>query len=167
MIVDLVIEDPRWEECGLEGIAERAAASVGARLMPDIAAELVVLACDDARIAALNADFRGKPRPTNVLSWPAEERAAATPGAMPRLPVADAGPGPVELGDIAISFDTCKAEADAAGIAFADHVAHLTVHALLHLLGFDHETEEDAALMERLEVEILASQGISDPYSIG
>ena len=70
----------------------------------------------------------------------------------------------LELGDIAISYDTCHAEAEAAGRPMADHVTHLIVHGLLHLLGYDHERDGDATLMERLEVEILGKLGLDDPY---
>lgn len=120
--------------------------------------EVVVLGCDDARIAALNADFRGKPRATNVLSWPSVEHAPRAPGQPPRLP------DTVELGDIAISYDTCLAEAGAQGKPLADHVSHLLVHATLHLLGYDHEDDADAETMEAAERSILAGLNILDPY---
>ena len=126
--------------------------------------QIGLMGCDDARIAGLNADFRGKPKPTNVLSWPSEERAADTPGGMPDLPEPGEADDPESLGDIAIAWDTCAAEAAAAGKPMQDHVTHLFVHGLLHLLGFDHIDDADAALMEGLEVRILASLGLSDPY---
>lgn len=164
-LVDCLIEDPRWDTVDLSRLAERAAAGVLDRLgLPPRGYEVSLLACNDARIAELNADFRGKPQPTNVLSWPAEERGAAEPGAMPALP----GPGrqgPEELGDVAIAYDTCAAEAAAAGRPLRDHATHLMVHGVLHLFGFDHERDADATLMERLEVEILGKLGIADPYS--
>ena len=108
------------------------------------------MGCDDARIAELNGDFRDKPQPTNVLSWPSEERGAAQPGAAPALPT---GPDP-ELGDIAIAYETCAREAAEQGKPMADHVTHLIVHAVLHLLGYDHIRDADATLMEATEVEI-------------
>ena len=117
------------------------------------------MACDDARIAALNADFRGKPTPTNVLSWPSDERSAATPGTPPDLPQTG-----TELGDIAIAYDTCAQEAAHQGKTLHAHVTHLIAHGILHLLGFDHIDDADAALMERTETRILASLGFSDPY---
>lgn len=161
-LVDTVIEDARWEEAGLPALAERAAAAALGHLgLGPAPWEIALLGCDDARIAALNADFRGKPRPTNVLSWPSEDRAARVPGAAPDLPRAGDDP---ELGDIAIAYDTCAAEAQAAGLPMADHVTHLIVHATLHLLGYDHENDGDATLMEKTEVEILASLGVADPY---
>jgi len=158
-LVDAVLEDARWHEAGLPALAEGAARAALARLGLDPAAhEIGLLACDDARIAALNGDFRGKPAATNVLSWPSDERGAARDGAPP------AAPDGAELGDIAIAWETCAREAAAQGKPFADHVAHLIVHATLHLLGYDHTRPGDAALMEGLEVEILAQLGVADPY---
>jgi probable rRNA maturation factor len=164
MEIDLNIEDARWEALGLEALAERAAGAVLARLGidPDIA-ELSVLGCDDARIADLNAEFRGKPTPTNVLSWPAEERAAEIEGDMPKPPEPDPF-GAIELGDIAIAFETCAREAEEATKSLEAHATHLLVHGILHLLGFDHERDRDATLMEGLETEILGKMGIEDPY---
>lgn len=155
--VDTVIEDDRWGEAGLEALAERAARAaldwhgIGA-------AEVVVLGCDDARIAALNADFRGKPRATNVLSWPSQDAAPRAPGDRPDLPQSD------ELGDIAIAYDTCRAEARLQGKPFDHHVTHLLVHAVLHLLGYDHENDPDAETMEATERSILQTLQIPDPY---
>ena len=164
-LVDCLIEDHRWEGVGLEALAEAACAATLARLDIDPAGfEISLLGCSDARIAELNADFRGKPKPTNVLSWPSEERAATRPGARPAPPRRDRM-GATELGDIAIAFETCRAEAEAAGRRIADHVSHLMVHGTLHLLGFDHETDPDAELMEGIETEILGKMGIADPYA--
>ncbi|GGD38165.1 rRNA maturation RNase YbeY [Sinisalibacter lacisalsi] len=157
MIVDLIIEDARWEALDLATLAERACGAVLAN-RGMAGASISLLACDDARISALNADFRGKAAATNVLSWPSEERGAEVPGERPRAP---ADP---ELGDIAIAFETCAREAEEAGRELAHHVTHLLVHGTLHLLGYDHIDDEDAALMERIEVEILGKFGISDPY---
>ncbi|MCX8227059.1 MAG: rRNA maturation RNase YbeY [Sulfitobacter sp.] len=162
--LDIAIEDPRWQDLDIEALAQRAICMslVHLGVDPDMA-EVSILACDDARIAELNADFRGKPQPTNVLSWPSDERGAEIDGGNP-LPVKPDFDGLLELGDIAISFDTCAAEAEIAGKSMADHVSHLTVHGLLHLLGYDHERDDDATLMERIEVEILGKLGIDDPY---
>lgn len=120
-----------------------------------------VLACNDARIKVLNADFRAKDKATNVLSWPAEER--ATPDKRPPLPEPDFE-GTIELGDIAISFDTCAAEAKQAGKPLEHHVTHLVVHGLLHLLGYDHISDTDAEIMEGTETEILETLDVPDPY---
>ena len=164
-LVETVIEDARWEAFGLAALAERAgrAALVGAGL-PVEGFQVSLMGCDDARIAVLNADFRGKPRPTNVLSWPSEERAAEFVGEEPEAPEPGDADDPESLGDIAIAWETCAREAGDQGKPMADHVTHLIVHGVLHLLGYDHVEDEDAALMEGLEVRILASLGISDPY---
>ena len=160
--VDTVIEDDRWLDAGLEPLAEQAAEATLLHVGLDPEAwEIAVLGCDDARIAALNEDFRDKAAPTNVLSWPSEDRGAEIDGAMPDLP--EAGPDP-ELGDIAIAYDTCAKEAEAAGKPMRDHVTHLIVHGILHLLGYDHVRDKDATLMERTEVEILGKLGLPDPY---
>jgi len=124
-----------------------------------------LLACDDARISELNADFRAKPTPTNVLSWPAEALAPEQEGATPFPPDAD-DPMGAELGDIAIAWETCMREAVEQGKPAAAHVTHLLVHGVLHLLGYDHIREKDAELMERCERRILAALGIADPYEI-
>lgn len=154
--VDLVIEDERWLDADLAGLAARAARATVTHLGID-PVEIVVMGCDDARIAALNDHFRGKAKATNVLSWPSVEPAPRAPGAVPVPPQG-------ELGDIAISFDTCAAEAAAQGKPFADHVTHLIVHAILHLAGYDHEADADAETMEDAERSILAGLGIADPY---
>ncbi|MGR3593823.1 MAG: rRNA maturation RNase YbeY [Limimaricola soesokkakensis] len=164
-LVDCLIEDHRWEAAGLEALAEAACAAAlrGVGLDP-AGFEISLLGCSDARIADLNADFRGKPKPTNVLSWPSEERGADRPGARPASPRRDSM-GPTELGDVAIAWETCTREAEAGGRTTADHVTHLLVHGTLHLLGYDHETDADAALMEGLETEILGKMGVADPYA--
>lgn len=164
MTLDLLIEDARWESVDLAALATRAHDALCAQLGLDAAmCEASILACDDAKIRTLNGDFRDKDAATNVLSWPAEER--ATPGAVPPLPRADVF-GTIELGDIAVAYDTFAREAEAAGKPMAEHVTHLLVHGLLHLLGYDHITDEDAAIMERTEAEILATLGIDNPYEI-
>lgn len=156
-IVDLVVEDGRWDDVDLMGMATRAARAVGEWLdLRDF--QVVVMGCDDARIAGLNAEFRGKSTPTNVLSWPAIEFDARAPGARPLLPDID------ELGDIAISFDTCWREAQAHGKPFADHATHLLIHAMLHLAGYDHIDDLDAETMEEAERSLLGKMGIPDPY---
>ena len=149
--MDVVVEDARWEGV-LEPLAGRAVAAAlrGAGLDP-AAHEVVVLGCDDTLIAGLNGRFRGKDMPTNVLSFPAEE---LSPGEAP----------PEELGDIAIAYETCVREAAEQGKRFEDHVTHLLVHAVLHLVGHDHAEEGEAALMEGLERNILEGMGLPDPY---
>ena len=164
-LVETVIEDARWEAFGLSALAERAARAtlVGAGL-PGVGFQVSLMGCDDARIAVLNAGFRGKPQPTNVLSWPSEERGAECVGEAPAAPLPGTAEDPESLGDIALAWETCAREADQQGKPMADHVTHLIVHGTLHLLGYDHVEDEDAAVMERLEVRILASLGVCDPY---
>ena len=141
--VDLIVEADAW--AGLEAILMRAL---------DVAAHaeaqgggVAVLLADDAAIAALNQQFRGKAGPTNVLSFPP---ATAAEGF---------------LGDIALAAETIAAEAENQGKSFANHAAHLVVHGFLHLLGYDHLQPEDAERMEARERAILAELGIEDPYA--
>jgi probable rRNA maturation factor len=164
-LVDTVIEDARWETIGLSALADAAVRATLAEGRIDPAGlTLCLMACDDVRIAALNAEFRGKPAPTNVLSWPSEDRAATSPGAVPDAPEPGPPDDPDSLGDMALSYDTCAAEAAAQDKPLSDHVTHLVVHGTLHLLGYDHEDEADADLMEATEVRILATLGVADPY---
>lgn len=163
--VDIVIEDARWEAFGLAGASERAADAVLRHLGLEPAVfEIVVMGCDDARIAVLNGNFRDKAQPTNVLSWPSDERASEYSGEAPELPEPGTADEPEPLGDIAIAWETCTREAQEQGKPMADHVSHLLVHGILHLLGYDHIDEEDAELMEAIETRILADMGIADPY---
>lgn len=118
--------------------------------------DVTVLLSADAAVAALNSRYRGQKKPTNVLSFPA----AAPPSAE------FFNDGCPPLGDIIIAYETVIREAAEAGKPPLFHLAHLTVHGLLHLAGFDHETGSEAERMERLECEILSSIGIPDPYSI-
>lgn len=164
-LVDLVIEDDRWEAANLGGLADQAVRAGLAELgLPEVGFTLCLMGCDDARIAELNADFRGKATPTNVLSWPSEDHITPKPGQLPALPEPGAAEDPFSLGDIAISYDTCLAEAEAASKPMADHVRHLVLHGFLHLLGFDHIRPADGDLMEAIEVQALARLGLSDPY---
>ncbi|SHF55984.1 probable rRNA maturation factor [Litoreibacter ascidiaceicola] len=162
--IEILTEDERWTAAALPALAEKACSAALDELSLDADYEISLLACNDARVAELNTEFRGKPMPTNVLSWPSEERAAQVPGMIPMLP--DGASHELELGDIAIAFETCTREADDAGKPFEDHVTHLLVHGTLHLLGFDHTNDPDAALMEGLETRILAKLGIEDPYRV-
>ncbi len=163
MAIDTISEDARWDAAGLEALAQTASIATLRHLGHDPDAfEIALLGCDDARIAILNADFREKPTATNVLSWPSRERSAANAGDPPLQPEL---PYDEELGDIAISYETCQREAYEAGKPFDDHITHLVIHGILHLLGYDHIRDADATLMERIEVDILGKMGIGDPYS--
>ena len=164
MTIESRIDAPGWAAMDFARIAE---AAIGATLahfdMDRDECEISVLATDDAEVAELNATYRGKPQPTNVLSWPAQDLSAQSQGGEPEAPFADAF-GEVELGDIALAFETCQREAEASKKPLADHVTHLIVHGTLHLLGYDHVHDEDAALMERLETIIVRQLGLDDPY---
>ncbi len=164
MSTEVIFEDPRWKKVELAAQAKRAANAV--LLFHDLDPEICqidLLACDDARIASLNSDFRAKAAPTNVLSWPAEDLSPDAAGDKPARPQADFT-GDIALGDIAIAYETCHREAEAAGKPVTDHVVHLIVHGVLHLLGYDHVRDLDATLMEGLETEILGRLGVDDPY---
>ncbi|MEM6974547.1 MAG: rRNA maturation RNase YbeY [Pseudomonadota bacterium] len=165
-LVELVVEHPGWlaalpdliDHAGLAARLALVRAGVNAT-----GREIAILACDNTRIAALNADFRGKPTPTNVLSWPAEDLAPPAPGQRPPAPSRAHGP----LGDIAIALETTRSEAEKAGIGLKDHVIHLILHGTLHLIGYDHETNDDAALMEGIERAAVTGLGMRDPYGKG
>jgi probable rRNA maturation factor len=158
--IALSIDCPGWAAALPEaaGLARRAveAALEGAPVGP--LAEVSIVLTDDAAQRALNRDWRGKDAPTNVLSFPAIEPRAFAAGAA-------ADPTrPALLGDVVLALETMQREADDAGKSLADHAAHLLVHGVLHLLGYDHDTEADAALMEPVETRILARLGVADPY---
>jgi probable rRNA maturation factor len=166
-LAQTVIEDTRWQDLQLDQLADRAALALLTELA--IAPEglcFCVMGCDDARIAELNSSFRGQAKPTNVLSWPSEERAQGVDGQTPEPPEAGDPEDPESLGDIALAFETCHAEALVAQKPVEDHVTHLIIHGLLHLLGYDHVRDADADLMESIEVRTLANLGLSDPYSV-
>lgn len=158
-LVDVVFEDDRWQAAGLEAIAERAARAVlvAEGRDPD-RHEIALLACDDVRIADLNGTFRDKPQPTNVLSWPEFEGPVPDPDTTPDS-------DPLFIGDLAMAWETCQREAEAAGISMADHATHLVVHGVLHLLGHDHLDDAEAETMETIETNVLARMGIANPYS--
>lgn len=161
--VDVIVTHASWRSLDLDGLANLAASAVLTRLGLSGPAEIAVLATSDSEIARLNAEFRGKPAPTNVLSWPAQPLAPPAPGQTPPPPAPDAT-GVRDLGDIALAWETCAREAEAGGKSLSEHALHLIVHAILHLLGYDHICDEDAARMEALESEIMLSLGVSDPY---
>jgi len=167
-LVDLVLEEPGWTEA-LPSLAEIATGAAtlaleAVGLTPDDFS-IALLACGDARIAELNGAFRDRPKPTNVLSWPAFPLAPSNPGVHPPKPPPNAGTGFRQpLGDIAIALETVRSEAMEQNLPLKNHATHLILHACLHLLGYDHETPPDAALMEGLERQALARAGIPDPY---
>jgi probable rRNA maturation factor len=148
-MIEVEIEGPDWTAAlpDAEALAARAAeaALAGAARSGDV----VVLLTGDAEIAELNGDYRGKPGPTNVLSFPAPESARP------------------HLGDVAVAYRVTAREAAEQGKPLADHLLHLVAHGVLHLVGYDHEDEAEAEAMEALERRILAGLGAPDPYAPG
>lgn len=153
------VEDSYGPPTDLRSMARRwleaAAAAPARRELPGGAhCELALIFAGDGLLTALNAGFRGKPGPTNVLAFPGE--------AEDELDWGDGGTG--HLGDIAVSLETAQREAAERKIPVEAHLCHLTVHGLLHLLGYDHQNDRDADIMESEEKRILAGLGFDDPY---
>ena len=149
-MIEVEIESDAWIVAlpDAEAVVERAAQAA----LGSVVGDLVVLLTDDEAVRELNSRFRGKDRPTNVLSFPGG--GMTMPGA------------PIHLGDIVLAFETCRDEAGAQGKSLANHLMHLVVHGVLHLLGRDHEDETEAEAMEAEERTLLASLGVADPYSL-
>lgn len=120
--------------------------------------EISIRLTDDAEVHALNRDFRGKDKPTNVLSFP-QVQADLLVG------LANSDDGELLLGDIVLARETCVREAAEKGVSVEDHATHLIVHGTLHLVGYDHMDDANAAAMEALEVKALASLGLANPYA--
>jgi len=152
----LVTADCWQAEPGAEAVIHRAIGLAAEIVDADTAdAEVAVMLTDDTGIRTLNRNWRGIDEPTNVLSFPALQ------------PVGARGPDdpPPMLGDIAIAYETLRREANQEAKPFEHHLSHLAVHGFLHLVGYDHENDDDAEAMEGLEREILAQLGIPDPYA--
>lgn len=145
--VDVEVEDPAWS-AAIAHAGEIARAAATAALEGQAVGVVVLLASDEV-VRELNARFRGKATATNVLSFPA----AANPEN--------------HLGDIALAYGVCAREASTQGKPLADHLRHLVVHGVLHLLGYDHADDRQAERMEALERDLLAGLGVSDPYALG
>jgi probable rRNA maturation factor len=152
----LVVADCWQAEPDAEAAIHRAVAAAAGWVKGDFGnAELAVMLTDDAGIRTLNRNWRGIDKPTNVLSFPAlQPTGQPRPGDAPRM-----------LGDIAVAYETTRREADDEQKPFDHQLSHLAVHGFLHLIGYDHECDADAEIMEALETEILAQLGIPDPYA--
>jgi probable rRNA maturation factor len=163
--VDIIIEAEGWTRAlpTAEAVVGRAAAAALSAATPGGGHwQAAVLLADDATLRDLNRRFRGQDKPTNVLSFPAQDDSARHAGAgSPRL----AGEEPRSWGDVALAFETVAREAAEQGKSLADHLSHLVVHGLLHLFGHDHEEAAAAERMEALERRILRGLGIADPYA--
>ncbi|WP_455480934.1 rRNA maturation RNase YbeY [Bartonella sp. B12(2025)] len=152
--IDITIKSPGWnDEKMLYNITEKAlTVTIHHLSLGNIASEVSLLFTDDKHMAQINAQWRNKNKPTNVLSFPAFPlKVGETPGLM--------------LGDIIIAQETVVLEAKKEGKLFQDHLTHMIVHGVLHLLGYNHETDEEALEMEKLEREILQKLSIKDPYT--
>ena len=150
------ISDPRWADhlvssevkcIMLTDLVARHLASQFPRMI-----EVSMLWTDDQTIAGLNHQFRGKSGATNILSFPSGEKSAL-------------GKGRLFMGDLILGYETVMSEAKAIGIAEQDHIAHLVLHGLLHLAGFEHISDSEAVEMESLETRLLSEIGIADPYN--
>jgi len=143
-MIEVEVEDADWIRTLAEApvVVERAAMAA----LGTVRGDVVVLLTSDGAVRDLNARFRDRDQPTNVLSFPAAESAAP------------------HLGDLVLALGVCAAEAAAQGKSLADHLSHLTVHGVLHLLGRDHVVDAEAEAMESEERAILASLGVADPY---
>ncbi|MGD9538986.1 MAG: rRNA maturation RNase YbeY [Alphaproteobacteria bacterium] len=137
--------------------AARAALALARPLPAGRRAELALMFVDEVAMTALNREWRGKDRPTNVLAFAAQEAAGARAPAPPEA-------GPLLLGDVVLSYETIAREAEAASKPLADHLSHLIIHGVLHLLGYDHQRPREARAMETLEVQALKTLGIDNPY---
>jgi probable rRNA maturation factor len=143
-MIEVEVDDEAWSEAVDDVVAVvESAASVA---LGNTAGDIVILLADDGHVQQINGQFRDKNRPTNVLSFPAPDSARP------------------HLGDLILAYGVCAAEAVEQGKSLSDHLSHLTIHGVLHLLGHDHEIDDEAEAMEAEERRLLASLGIADPY---
>lgn len=143
-MIEVEVDDEAWSEAVDDVVAVvESAASVA---LGNTAGDIVILLADDGHVQQINGQFRDKNRPTNVLSFPAPDSTRP------------------HLGDLILAYGVCAAEAVEQGKSLSDHLSHLTIHGVLHLLGHDHEADDEAEAMEAEERRLLASLGIADPY---
>jgi probable rRNA maturation factor len=148
LMIDVMVDSKRWKEpAKVKAVVRRAVAQAAAATRSTTGAELAIVLTDDSAIRALNREWRGIDKATNVLSFPAKE----------------AGPRP-HLGDIVLAFETIEREAKNEHKPLIHHLAHLAVHGFLHLVGYDHERDKDAHQMEQAERDILRQLKMRDPY---
>ena len=146
-VIDIQVQSPLWDAQPLAEQIARAAIYTAAALLSTSDGEVSIVLTDDSTIQALNRDWRGVDKPTNVLSFPASKASSET-----------------MRGDIVIAYETLRRECDDEDRVFQHHLAHLTVHGFLHLLGYDHETDTQAEEMEALESRIMTRMDMPDPY---
>ena len=150
--IEIICNDPRWDSLDdiaavLVGAAKAALQTGGGQIQG-----MTLLLGSDDEIRGLNLKFRGQDKPTNVLSFPSSPSGEAIPGA------------PLLLGDVVVAFETVSSEAEDQGKTLGDHLCHLVVHGMLHLLGYDHQASTAAEKMETLETDVLATLDIANPY---
>lgn len=153
--IDIALENGDWpSEVALEGMVKSAvsAAAEAASLTWPSGAELSLLFTSDAKMAEINGQWRDKPVPTNVLSFPGSDVAVGQAAGR-------------TIGDMVFAYETLQREAEQQGKTFEDHFRHLVIHGFLHLFGYDHMNENEAGEMEALEIKALASLGIDNPYA--
>lgn len=147
--LDFVIEDDRWTQIeGLQALASDVIGDASKAVTDFRPGSAVILLTDNAAVHTLNRAFRGKDKPTNVLSFPTPD-------------------GEDYPGDIALAYEVCAQEAEAAGKSMLHHAVHLILHGVLHLNDYDHQIDDEAEAMEAMETTLLAGRGIADPYAIG
>lgn len=147
IIFDVIMRDDRWQDVGLDisALAVRAVSVLPQGIMPQRDQEASLVLMDDAAVQGLNRDYRNKDKPTNILSFPTVN-------------------APTLLGDIVLARQTIMTEAQSAGKPLQDHIMHLIIHGVLHLLGYDHIVSSEAEVMEAIEIEMLGKLGIANPY---
>jgi len=154
--IEVTVETPAWHSAVTdpEQLCRGAVAAVLMReaAVADAAIEIGIVLADDARVRVLNREYRGQDKPTNVLSFPAGDDVTLAIGR------------PLLLGDVVVALETARREAADEDKTLGDHLTHLVVHGTLHLLGYDHEVDTGALLMEARETQLLAGLGIADPY---
>lgn len=166
--LEIEVASKPWEK--VEGLQKRlnAAAELTLSVLPETLlpvarwAQLTVLLTTDKSVQNLNRDFRAIDKPTNVLSFPQFERKDIVRMGKMNLPEGQE----IYVGDLAVAYDTTRKEARAESKELLDHLTHLVIHGILHLFGFDHDTDGKAARMEKLEKEIMATLGLPDPYAV-
>ncbi|MDG1417240.1 MAG: rRNA maturation RNase YbeY [Maricaulis sp.] len=149
LAVDVIVEEESWTQlAGKAVLAERAVAAAAAELPNARAGVIAILLTDDASVASMNEQFRGKTGPTNVLSFPAAANVEN------------------HLGDIALAWGVVECEAANKSCSVADHLRHLIIHGFLHLQGYDHQADEEAEIMEAIECRALSRLGVANPYTM-
>lgn len=159
MAIDVIEEAPAWTAAvpDATAVCRRAAGAAFSTVAPDVQRNVCIVLANDADVQVLNARYRGRDAATDVLSFAYQDD---------ELPVDPDGHfGPQPLGDVILAYGVCSDDAAAAAKPLNDHLSHLVVHGILHLLGYDHVTEDDASIMEALETRILAGLGLPDPYT--